>query len=305
VVQPSFRRQCMPAAPERDTTVSEPAARRLARGLHSGRRARCAERDRTMIGLTPGARIPEVVCSNGRRPPRRLRAVVWASVATSELGTPAAASARPHPAVLCLAAVALLVAGAACGAALRGRAAPGRAVPGPTLAPEVLAIAAEARIGGLVTLEVNGQGTIVCFSAQIDPRELPAACVDVARIAAPGGRIVSAEKQVVNGVTYFEIENDVDGRRVELLVTPDGRLVGREDEIAEGAAPARVLAAAHAVHPEGALEAVEIVEGPETLGGPEYHVKKRVGDESVRIRVTEAGAVEVLRKLKTELRLPR
>jgi hypothetical protein len=76
-------------------------------------------------------------------------------------------------------------------------------------------------------------------------------------------------------------------------------------EIAAGAAPASILAAAHAAHPEGTLEAVEIVEGPETLGGLEYRVKKRVAGESVRIRVTEAGQVEVLRKARTELRIPK
>ena len=57
--------------------------------------------------------------------------------------------------------------------------------------------------------------------------------------------------------------------------------------------------------PGGKVVAVERVLGPETLGGPEHHVKKLIDGELVRIRVTERGAVELLRKLHAELKVPK
>lgn len=248
----------------------------------------------------PGSRL-----DHGTRRPRRLRLVLRRSLTEAAALRGDQIAPRLHPAVVFLLATALVLGGAATGAALKARAsAPARPAT-PVLAPEVVALAAGAKVGGLVTLEIGAGGRIVCYGAQIDLAAVPAVCLETARTAVPGGRIVSAEKQVVEGVTYYEIEEDDDDQRVELLVTPDGRLAGREDELVAGTAPARVLAAANALVPHGTLSAVELVQGPETLGGLEYHVKKAIGGEIVRIRVTDQGAVEVLRKLRTELRVPR
>jgi hypothetical protein len=109
----------------------------------------------------------------------------------------------------------------------------------------------------------------------------------------------------MGGQTYYEVEKDIDGLRSELLVTPEGRLAGREDEIAIASAPGSVLDAANEALRGGEICAVERVEGPETLGGREYHVKKMLAGEVTRIRVTERGAVEVLRKLRAEIRVTR
>lgn len=241
----------------------------------------------------------------GARRPRRLRLVLRRNLSEGTALRADLAAPRLHFSVLALVGAALVLLGAASGAALKTRTAAPSPAAAPVLPAEVVALAAEAKVGGLMTLEIGAGGRIVCYSAQVDLSAVPLACLETARTAVPGGRIVSAEKQVVNGVTYYEIEEDDDDLRVELLLTPDGRLAGREDELVAGTAPARVLAAANAAVPEGTLAAVELVQGPETLGGLEYHVKKDVGGEILRIRITDRGAVEVLRKLRTELRLPR
>jgi hypothetical protein len=88
-------------------------------------------------------------------------------------------------------------------------------------------------------------------------------------------------------------------------MTADGKVAGTERQIRPESAPPHVVPAANALVPEGEIVAVERIEGAEGLGGVEHHVKKKVNGEVLRIRVREKDAVEVLRKLKAELKVPR
>ena len=171
---------------------------------------------------------------------------------------------------------------------------------------EIVALAQDTRAGGQFMLEVDAAGKVIAYSAEIDVAQVPAACKDAIEKAAPGGKVVSAEKEIIGGTTYFEIEKEIGGLRVEVLATPEGKVAGSERVIRDKDVPAAVLSAANVLVPEGEVVAVERVEGPESLGAPEHHVKKKIsGGEVIRIRVTEKGAVEVLRKLKSELKVPR
>jgi hypothetical protein len=152
-------------------------------------------------------------------------------------------------------------------------------------------------------MEVDPDGRVRAYAAEIDPASVPAACLAAADARAPGGRVVEAEHRVIDGQGYFEIEKSIDGLRIEVLVTPSGVVAGLEEELAAGDIPASVVAAANSLVPAGVVEAVERVVGPETLGPPEHHVKKRMNGELVRIRVTGAGAVEELRKLRCEMKV--
>ena len=170
----------------------------------------------------------------------------------------------------------------------------------------IVALSQETRSGGQFVLEVGPAGEVIAYSAEIDPSAVPEACRDAVDNAHPGGTVISAAKEVVDGKTYFEIEKDVDGLRLEVLTTPEGRIAGFERALPAQEYPAAVLAAANGLVPDGEVAAVERVEGPESLGPPEHHVKKMMaGGELVRIRVTDQGAVQILRKLKSELKTPR
>ena len=168
----------------------------------------------------------------------------------------------------------------------------------------IVALAQQTKVGGAFMVEVDAQGRVSAYSAEIELAQVPAVCMVAANQAAPGGQLVSAERQVIGGKPYYEVEKNINGLRLELLVDDDGDVAGREEEILETAAPASVLEAANGLMPAGKVVAVEHVTGPETLGGPEHHVKKLIAGEIVRIRVTEAGAVEELRKLKMEMKVP-
>jgi hypothetical protein len=175
-----------------------------------------------------------------------------------------------------------------------------------TIPQEIVALSQETRSGGEFMLEVDATGKVIAYSADIDPNAVPQVCRDAIEKAYPGGKVTGAEKEVIDGKTYFEIEKDMDGLRLEVLATPDGKVAGFERVLPAKEHPAAVLAAANKLVPEGEVEAVERIEGPESLGSPEHHVKKKVaGGEVIRIRVTDKGAVEILRKLKSELKVPR
>jgi hypothetical protein len=170
---------------------------------------------------------------------------------------------------------------------------------------EIIALAQDTRLGGEFMLEVDASGKVISYAAQIDPAAVPAVCRDAIEKAHPGGKVQFAEKEIIDGKTYFELSKEIDGLRVEALATPEGAVIGGERVLPQKEIPADVVAAANKLVPEGEVIAVERIHGPESLGAPEHHVKKQISGEVVRIRVTDKGAVEVLRKLKTDLKVPR
>jgi len=170
---------------------------------------------------------------------------------------------------------------------------------------EIIALAQDTKVGGEFMLEVDATGKVIAYAAQIDPSAVPAVCRDAIEKAHPGGKITGAEKEIIDGKTYFELMKEIDGLRVEAVATPEGVVAGGERVLPQKEIPADVVAAANKLVPEGEVVAVEKVTGPESLGAPEHHVKKQISGEVVRIRVTDKGAVEVLRKLKTDLKVPR
>jgi hypothetical protein len=157
-------------------------------------------------------------------------------------------------------------------------------------------------MGGQFMIEVDTTGRILAYSAEIEVDKVPEACRAAVEKAAPGGKTVGAEREIIGGTSYWEVEKEIDGLKLEYLVTEDGKIAGSEKVLRDP--PAEVVKAANTLMPEGKVVAVELVEGPETLGAPEHHVKKEVSGEQIRIRVTAKGAVEQLRKLRSELKVP-
>ena len=106
---------------------------------------------------------------------------------------------------------------------------------------EIVALAQATRMGGTFMVEVDATGKVHAYSAEIEIAQVPQACLAAAESAAPGGKVVSAERQVIDGREYFEVEKQVDGRRLELLITAGGEVAGSEEEIGEQDAPPEVL----------------------------------------------------------------
>lgn len=160
--------------------------------------------------------------------------------------------------------------------------------------------------GGEFTMELDACGRLWRLEAEIEPAQLPPACAAAAERAVPGGKVVRALKDWIDGCCYYEVVKEVDGLRREVLMLPDGRVVGGEDVLEPGSVPPGVLAAAATAAPGGEVEAVEAIHGPEALGGRETHVKTRVGGEVQRVSVLPDGRVgRVVRKIHAEVKLPR
>jgi len=169
---------------------------------------------------------------------------------------------------------------------------------------DVVDLSRMTRRGGEFVIEVDEKGNVINADAQVEMSIVPKAVIDAANREVPGPA-VDAEKEIAQDMSYWEIEKKVDGRTIEIMITEDGRIVGKEEELARAKWPQFVVDAANRAAPGGQITTVELVTGPEALGGTEYHVKKMIRGEVLRISVLEDGTVSrQIRKIKSEFRAP-
>ncbi len=74
--------------------------------------------------------------------------------------------------------------------------------------------------------------------------------------AFPGGEVDEVEAEYEGGVKLYEVELELDGRELEITVSPDGIIVEVETELAEGDVPE--LVAATIARVAGGATAVEV-----------------------------------------------
>lgn len=77
---------------------------------------------------------------------------------------------------------------------------------------------------------VDEDGTMV--SVEVPPGDLPMAVQDTARNIAMGAKIVSAEKSLDDGDPSYDLELMTNGVTSDLTVTPDGKIVGQQIQLA-------------------------------------------------------------------------
>jgi len=170
---------------------------------------------------------------------------------------------------------------------------------------DLVDLARQTKTGGEFVIEVDESGKVINADAQIDVSRVPQSVREAADREVPGPA-VSAEREIASGgKLYWEVEKKVQGRSIFLMMSEDGKVVGREDELPQSAWPKHVVAAVNKAVPQGAIRTIEKVTGPEALGGTEYHVKKDIGGEILRISVLEDGTVtRKVRKIKSEFKPP-
>jgi uncharacterized protein YuzE len=176
---------------------------------------------------------------------------------------------------------------------------------GARVSKDVVDLARETRTGGEFVIEVDESGKVINADAQVEVSRVPKAVMDVADREVPGP-VASAEREIAGKSHYWEVEKKVQGRSVFLMISADGKVVGRETELPRNEWPQHVVDAANKAVPTGPIKTIELVTGPEALGGTEYHVKKDIGGEVLRISVLENGTVtRYVRKIKGEFKPPR
>jgi hypothetical protein len=170
---------------------------------------------------------------------------------------------------------------------------------------DLVDLARQTRTGGEFVIEVAEDGQVINADAQVELSSVPKAILEAAERELPGPA-VDAEREIAIGVRYWEIEKKVDGRTIELMIDDAGKLLGKEEELAKANWPEAIVKAANQAVPEGQITTVEWVTGPEALGGTEYHVKKDLGKEILRISVLKDGTVtRYVRKIRGEFKPPR
>lgn len=170
---------------------------------------------------------------------------------------------------------------------------------------DLVELARQTRTGGEFVIEVAEDGQVINADAQVEMSSVPKAILEAAERELPGPA-VDAEREIAIGVRYWEIEKKVDGRTIELMIDDAGNLLGKEEELAKANWPEAIVKAVNHAVPEGQITTIELVTGPEALGGTEYHVKKDLGKEILRISVLKDGTVtRYVRKIRGEFKPPR
>ena len=170
---------------------------------------------------------------------------------------------------------------------------------------DLVDLARQTKTGGEFVIEVDETGKVINADAQVDISRVPKSVMEVADREVPGPAFTAEREIADGGKQYWEVEKKVQGRSIYLMISEDGKVVGREDELPQSQWPPHVVAAVNKAVPMGAIRTIEKVTGPEALGGTEYHVKKDIGGEILRISVLEDGTVtRKIRKIKSEFKPP-
>jgi len=176
---------------------------------------------------------------------------------------------------------------------------------GSHVSKDVVDLSRETRRGGEFVIEVDEKGNVINADAQVEISRVPKYVIEAADREVQGS-VVTAEHEIAGKMHYWEVEKKVQGRSIFLMVAEDGKIVGKEEELPQSGWPKHIVDAANKAVPAGVIRTIELVTGPEALGGTEYHVKKDFGGEVLRISVLEDGKVtREVRKIRGEFKPPR
>jgi hypothetical protein len=112
-------------------------------------------------------------------------------------------------------------------------------------------------IGGMAVVVLLAGAAARADEEKVPLDKLPKAVVDAVKEKFPKADLVSAEKEKEDGKTVYEV-NIKDGKAtIEVTVTPEGKIVLVEKEIAAGDLPKAVAEALEARYPKATIQKVE------------------------------------------------
>jgi hypothetical protein len=89
---------------------------------------------------------------------------------------------------------------------------------------------------------ITPDGKFLTSEETIPLSEVPEAARRTVNAQAAGGKVISTEKVVEHGATSFEAVIEKDGKQSEIAVSPDGRVVGSQTDVALADVPAAARA---------------------------------------------------------------
>ncbi|WP_165223916.1 PepSY-like domain-containing protein [Aquisphaera insulae] len=128
---------------------------------------------------------------------------------------------------------------------------------------------------------------------KIKVEDLPKAVSDAVKAKFPAAKLTKAEKEVEDGKTSYEVTVEDAGKKADVVVSPEGKLLAIEKKIDAARLPEAVTAAVKAKYPTASVKgAEEVVEfkagGEETV----YEVKLALEDKKeVELEISPKGKI--------------
>lgn len=124
----------------------------------------------------------------------------------------------------------------------------------------------------LATLTLSLAGTAFAEEKKINESEVPKAALDGVVKKYPTAKRVGFEREVEKGKTVYEIKLVNDGRKIDVDVSPEGKIVAEEEEVAIDSAPEAVKKALAASPKYGkwTIKRLEKVINDENTAAPQY-----------------------------------
>ena len=157
---------------------------------------------------------------------------------------------------------------------------------------------------GRVEFAVDEDGKVLEVEFHCDAGSVPEVARKAVDAAVPGGQIVDAEKEYVDGEVYYEITKVIDGREREVMVTESGKVHSHEIDVAENKVPPAVLRAVEQAFPGSRrTKTEEIRDGEYEL--VEYHVKVDDGGRRLKVVLSSEGRIlHAVRETLAEIEIP-
>jgi hypothetical protein len=156
-----------------------------------------------------------------------------------------------------------------------------------------------------IEMVMNPDGKPGEIEFHIDPSEVPAAVRRAMEDLHPAGRYTGAEKEMEDGVLYYELTRTAGGMDIEAMFTPEGKLHSEEIQVPASKVPDAVKKAAAGAVDGGKVTSWEEIRDSERMV-VEYHVKKTSGKKNWKIAITPTGEVlAVYREIVAEIEVLR
>jgi hypothetical protein len=152
-----------------------------------------------------------------------------------------------------------------------------------------------------IEMLIGPEGNPEEIEYHIPPADVPEAVKKAMDKLHPGGPFTGAEKEMNEGILYYELTREVGGLEAEAMFLPDGTLHQEEIEVAAGKVPEAVKAGAEkAVAGATVKKWEEIRDKDRKLF--EYHVKMAKGDKHYKVMLgTDGTLLGVYREIPAEI----
>ncbi len=132
-------------------------------------------------------------------------------------------------------------------------------------------------------------GTVQGDEEKVALDELPKAVVEAVKAKFPKAKLVSAEKETEEGKTVYEVAIKNQGQSIDVTLTPDGKIVEIEKQIAAKDLPKAVANALEAKFPKATYQMIEeVIKVKDAKEKLEYYEVLLVTAEKKRFEVSVA-----------------